>query len=118
MKTPIKLLFDNNHVATIITFGYETPRATGKVEFLDQIFCSKLIRVTSMLFFIYKLEELDLTDEEEDKLYDAEKLKLDITSNDFNLTEDKRWSIVPDHGIQQEIYTVRFYENSFMDWRM
>jgi hypothetical protein len=118
MKTPIKLLFDNNPVATIISFGYETPWATGKVEFLDQAFFSKLISVTAMLFFIYKLEELNLTDKEEEQLYEAETLKLGIASNDSELTKDKRWSIVPDHGIQQEIYAVRFYESNFMDWRM
>ncbi len=118
INTPIKLLFDNNLVATINTFSYETPWASGEVTFLNQDFLQKLAKVTSMLSFDLEMSEFDLADEVEEQLWEKKLTELDISWEDLQLESDNRWSIEPKESTRQKIYAVRFYENGYMDWRL
>ncbi len=118
MNTPIKLLFENNLVATINSFSYETPWASGEVEFLDREFFLKLASVTSMSSFDLEMDELNLSDDDEEKLWEEKLSELGITWDDLELDGDERWSILPKGGDEQEIYAVKFYKNGYMDWRL
>ncbi|MEJ2527938.1 MAG: hypothetical protein P8Y49_07680 [Sulfurovaceae bacterium] len=75
MNTPIELLLDDISVGKILSFTYETPLATGKVEFKESSSFHKLVAVFSMPSFDLKIDELGLKDdEEEEKMWEA-KLK-------------------------------------------
>ena len=118
MNIPIDLYFNNKKVALIYSFNYETPWATGKVKFIDKTFFEKLVKVTSMNRFDLDIDELGLSDEEEEQLWEAKLTELEITWEDLKLYgRDDKWSAQPKESKVQEIYGVVFYENGFMDWR-
>ena len=118
MNTPIELQLDGVKVATIHGFSYETPWATGKVEFVDDSLFNKLVAVTSMSSFDLEMDELDLEDEEEERMWDAKLRELGITWDDLKLDRDGRWSVTPSGSESQSIYSPRFFESKFMDWRL
>ncbi|MBV1874270.1 MAG: hypothetical protein KUG80_05795 [Gammaproteobacteria bacterium] len=118
MNTPIELQLDGIKVATILSFGYETPWATGKVEFLDDSLFNKVVAVTSMSSFDLEMDELGLEDDEEEKMWEAKLIELGISWQDLKLDRDGRWSVTPSGSESQSIYSPRFYESKFMDWRL
>ena len=118
MKTPIDLQLDGKSVAQIISFSYETPWATGEANFDDKELFLKLVRVSSMSSFYLEMDELELDDEEEERLWEARLSELDLTWEDLKLGHNGRWSIVPNGGECQPIYSPKFYEDRHMDWRL
>ena len=120
MKTPIKLIFEGKQVATITNYTYETPWASGNVEFTNKEFFIKLVNVTSMLSFDAEIESLGISEEEEDKLWEAKLSELNISEEDLDLdlSEEKKWRMEPFEGKKQKIYALRFYEGSYMEWRL
>ena len=118
MNSPIKLHFENNPVATIHNFSYETPWASGEVEFMDQPFFQKLVCVTAMASFDVELEELNLSDAEEESLWDKKLSELGIDEDDLELDGDGRWSVETRGGEKQDIFAVQFYENGDLRWRL
>ncbi|WP_417440855.1 hypothetical protein [Idiomarina sp.] len=118
MNTPIELQLDGVKVATILSFTYETPWATGKVEFEDDSLFKKLVAVTSMSSFDLEMDELGLEDDEEEKMWEAKLSELNLSWQDLNLARHGRWSVTPRGSDLQLIYSPRFYESKFMDWRL
>ena len=118
MKTPIKLIFEGNQVATISNFGYETPWASGKVDFINEELFEKLVKVTLMLSFEFEIEDLGLSKEEEEKMWEAKLAELKICWEDLDLDQDEKWLMEPSGGEKQNIYALRFYKNGFMEWRL
>ena len=117
MNTPLALLFQHSQVATIVDFGYETPWATGRVEFIDKLFFAKLANVTTMGDFSSDVEALNLSDDEAEKLWENKLIELGLCSEDLNLNDDGKWSIRPNQEGEREIYGVRFDKRGFVDWR-
>jgi len=118
MNTPIELKLDGITVGTILSFGYETPWATGKVEFNESTLFEKLVAVSSMSSFDLEMDELGLEDDEEEKMWEAKLKVLGITWEDLKLDRDGRWSVIPDGGESQPIYSPRFSEQGFIDYRL
>lgn len=117
MNTPIDLKLDGKTVARITTYSYETPWATGKVEFEDQYLFKKLIAVSSMSSFDLEMDELGLEDDEEEKIWDSKLGELGISWEDLKLDHDGRWAVSSVDSDSQPIFSPRFYESGFMDWR-
>lgn len=118
MKIPIELKLDGKPVAQITSFGYETPWASGAVEFIDKKLFERLINVSSMSTFDLEMDELGLEDEEEEKLWEAKLTELNLTWDDLKLKRDGRWVVTPEGSESQPIYSPKFYENGSMDWRL
>jgi len=79
MNIPIELHLEGVKVATILSFSYETPWASGKVEFVDDSLLQKLIAVTSVSSFDIEMDELGLEDDEEEKVWEAKLIELGIS---------------------------------------
>ena len=116
MDTPVKLLLDGIEVASFRSYGYETPWASGQVVFSNQELFNKLIQLTLFELFFLRLDEQALVDAEEDKLCNEKLVELGISWQDIELLE-QRWQIKLSNAEIVDISTMRFYENSFMEWR-
>lgn len=117
MNTPIELELDGKKVATIVSFCFETPWATGKVEFEEQSLFDKLIAVSSMSSFDLEMDDLGLEDEEEEAMWESRMAELEVSWADLELDGDGRWSVTPSGGEPQPVHSPRFYEPGFIDWR-
>ena len=118
MNTPIELLLDGISVGKILSFTYESPWATGKVELKENALFHKLVAISSMSSFDLEMDELDLEDEEEEKMWEAKLNELGITWEDLKLDREDRWSVIPNGGELQAIYSPRFSEQGFIDYRL
>ena len=118
MNLPIALKLNDTLVANITSFSYETPWASGTVEFTDKALFHKLVSITTMSFFDLELAELELSDAEEERLWEAKLAELNLTYEDLKLEQDNRWTITPKDNESQPIYAANFYQDSFMDWRL
>jgi hypothetical protein len=118
MKSPIKLFLDNKEVATIDNFSYETPWASGKIQFHENELFIKLVNVTSMLTFDLEMDELNLPDEEEEKQWESKLSELNLTWADLDLEKDERWAVQARDSDKQNIYALRFYDNGIVEWRI
>jgi len=117
MNLPIDLELDGKTVARILSYSFETPWATGKVEFEDQFLLLKLLAVSSMSTFDIEMDELGLDDEEEERMWEAKLKELGITGEDLKLDRDGRWTISSEETRSQPIYSPRFSHSGFMNWR-
>ncbi len=118
MKPPIKLFFENNEIATITDFGYEFPWASGTVIFNDTAFFLKMVNVTTMQFFDSEVEELNLSDEEEERLWEEKLSELSLSWEELDLEDDGKWSIQPLDENKKEICAVQFYKEGYMHYRL
>ncbi|MGF1868298.1 hypothetical protein L4D15_24155 [Enterovibrio norvegicus] len=117
MKTPIELLFKENPVAKISKFGYATPWASAHCEFKDEELGRKLSAVTTMLMYDLELEELGLSEQEEELMWDKKLVELEITSDDLDLDEDALWTVRCDDESVDPVRAIRFYNGGLLEWR-
>ncbi|MGI9303319.1 MAG: hypothetical protein ACR2RB_11515 [Gammaproteobacteria bacterium] len=117
MIAPEKLLFEGDYVARLYDVGYATPWASSRVEFVDKKLESKLVGVTTMLSFDLGLDEMELSEEGEDMLWEKKLVELGLTVDDLQLDRDGKWSVEWKDGSSHEIRAVRFYEDGHMEWR-
>ena len=118
MKTPIELKLDGITVGEILSFRYETPWVTGMVKFKDHSLFEKLVVVSSMSSFDLEMDKLELDDAEEEKVWEARLKELCISWEDLELDSDDRWTVIPNGGESQPIYSPRFSEQGFIDYRL
>ena len=117
MNVPAELFLDGKLVAKVTIVAFETPWATGEVQFNNKELFSKLVDVTSISSLDLELEEQDLDEKEEERLWNLNLSKLGLTDGDLNLDQDDRWCIQIENESLEKIYAVKFYHNGFMDWR-
>nr|WP_086939541.1 hypothetical protein [Thaumasiovibrio occultus] len=116
MKTPTELQLDGITVATLVSYHYETPWASGKVEFLDASLLTTLAAVSNFATFDDEVSELELSEEEQDKRWSAKLDELAISLDDLALTRNGRWTITINE-VNTPIFAVRFDANAWIDWR-
>jgi len=116
MNIPIDLIFEGKTVAKILSFTYETPWASGNVVFESRSLFEKMVAVSSMSSFDLEMDNLELEDDEEEKMWEEKLSDLGISWDDLKLDDDK-WSIVPSGSEPRPIYSPRFDESGFMEWR-
>ena len=117
MKLPIELKLDDKQVATITSYSYETPWASGSVEFIKEALFDKLVGITTMLFYDLEVDELGLEDDEEEKFWETQLTELNLTCDDLSLNRDHKWSITDTNHESHLIYATRFFRNGYVDWR-
>ncbi|WP_417503709.1 hypothetical protein [Marinomonas gallaica] len=117
MKTPIELLFKGNPAAKISEFGYATPWASGHCEFKDKEFGRKLAAVTTMLMYDLELEELELSESEEELMWEKKLAELGMTSDDLDLNDDACWAVRCDDQSLDPVRAIRYYNDGLLEWR-
>ena len=116
MNIPVKLLLNGAEVGTFRSYGYETPWASGKIEFVDSNLFDKLIRLTLFDLFELNMDGQGLSEEEEEQRCNERLSELGISWEDMSLLR-QRWQVELSNTAIVNISTVRFYENGFMEWR-
>lgn len=116
-RQTLTLYLDDQLVADIIGFSFETPWATGQVHFKNTALFKKLVAVTHIIDFDLALEQLQLNETEENIQWNEKVDQLSLSPDDFDLSRDGRWSISVDGAQAQPIYAVRFDASGFIDWR-
>ncbi len=104
-------------MATINSYSYETPWASGTVKFIDNSLFDKLVGITTMLFYDLEVDELRLEDAEEEKLWEEKLKELNLIYYDLSSNRNNEWSITNKDIESQPIYATRFYQNDYIDWR-
>ncbi|MDQ7010025.1 MAG: hypothetical protein Q9M94_07080 [Candidatus Gracilibacteria bacterium] len=122
MEIPIKLYFKKKYVAKLKNYYYETPFASSNVVFdrkkiFDEIFFNKLVNVSYMKNYDLELENLGLSEIEEEKNWNSKLIELGLSIEDLDLDNDL-WGIEFENGTYQEIYSITFYKNFSIEWRM
>jgi len=59
---------------------------------------------------------MDLSDKEEDSLWEKRLAALGLTHDDLNLNKDEFWSIICDDGTTDKVRAIR-YTNGVLEWR-
>jgi hypothetical protein len=117
MRTPVKLFYKGDVIATLSQFSYATPWASANAEFNNKSISDKLAGVTAMLTYDLELEEMDLHESEEESLWEAKLVELGLSHKDLNLDNDEDWSVICDDGITDEVRAIRYYTNGLIEWR-
>jgi hypothetical protein len=117
MTKPIKLLYKGEFAATLSNFGYATPFAIASATFQDESLAIKLIALTTMNQFGIELEEMDIPEAEEERLYDAKQKELNLSSDDYAIKNDKNWSVICEDGSIDGVRAIRFESDGFLEWR-
>ena len=115
MKTPTELLFKGNLAAKISKFRYATPWASGHCEFEDRELGRRLAAVTTML--MYDLEGFELSEAEEELMWEKKLAELDITADDLDLDDDAFWTVRCDAQSIDLMRAIRFYSDGLLEWR-
>lgn len=115
MNMPIQLYYEGEFVANILTFNYETPWCSGKVEFQDNDFIFKLINISSLRAFDLYLDELELNEQEENDIWENKLKELNLTWEDLSITDDDKWFIIPKNGNPEKIYSPIFVNHLNLD---
>ena len=116
-KLPFKIFYKNTLIANIISYGYETPWASGKAIFEDPSLKEKLATAWD---FINDEEDDDddesLSVEESNRQYQEEIDNLGIQEA-LNMLEGENWSIILADGEIMKIYSPIIDDSGYIEWR-
>ena len=116
MKTPVKLLFKGEMAATISKFSYATPWASSHGEFIDKELGEKLAAVTAMLMYDLELEEAELSEVEEEIMWEKKLSELGISSSDLDLDKNEYWTVRCDDQSIDPVRAIRYYLDGLLEW--
>ncbi len=113
---PIKLLYEDKEVATLSQFFYEFPWFSAKAEFIDTKLRDKMEALTTLVFYELKLVEEELSDSEQETLWEKKRVELGLSSDDLGLNLNG-WSVIWDDNSIEDVGTINF-EEGWLSWRM
>ena len=116
MSKPVKLLFQNEVVAELSGFRYQTPWASAKAVFKNLELAQKLENINIINLFDLDLEDKELPEDEEDRLWNEKLIQLGLTPEDFKLDRDEHWRVVCDDGRIDEVRALKLSEGIIV-WR-
>lgn len=116
MRVPEKLLFEGKVVANLSRFSYETPWASANPDFLDTSIAAKLRNLAEFRAYDIELEEMGLSDEEEEMLWENKLSELGLSHSDLKLDKDGPWSVVCNDGEVDDVHSISF-SNGVLQWR-
>lgn len=116
MRIPEKLLFEGRVVAKLNKFEYEFPWATATAAFIDEQLMNKLKNLSTLRAFTQALEEMDLSDKEEDDRWEKKRAELNLSNDDLDLDNDTQWTVIWNDGSAEEVRALS-YEDGWIQWR-
>jgi len=117
MESPFELFYKNRLIATISSYGYETPWALGKADFKDPHLKLKLANAWSFLNDDDNYDET-LSVEEENQQYKKELDKLGVTDDILDMLRGEDWTIILSSGEVTQIYSPIFDNSDTIEWRL
>lgn len=116
MNKPLTLLLDNQKVATLSGFSFETPWAYATAEFYDVSLESKLQRLANFQAFVAELEQKELPEDKEEILWEEKLVELKLSHSDLELGRDEAFSVEWSDNSVREARSLS-YENKVLMWR-
>ena len=113
---PLRLLRDGRPFGTIVSYGYETPWASGRVVADDPGDHARQIAVAAFLRWVEALPD-DLPDAEADARYERELASRRLTEDDVGRWSAADWTIVTADGSRRPAYALSFDGGGFVTWR-
>jgi hypothetical protein len=114
-EPPMQLRHHGVLVGSIVSYGYETPWATGQIDPADPALYACLVEVDAFLQWVDALPD-DLPDAEADARYAAELARRGLTEECVR-GYGSGWSITTRDGREHEVYTVICDADRFVTWR-
>jgi hypothetical protein len=115
-RAPFHLLRDDESFGTVVTYGYETPWATGRVEAADPAALAQGEAVHDLLNWLDQLPD-DLPDAEADARYERECAARGLTEADIARWTSADWALMDTTGQRHPAYALTFLGDSFVQWR-
>ena len=116
MRTPIKLLYKGNFVSELKNFFYEFPWANAKVKFIDEQLFNKLQNLSSLNKYSYELEDMELSDKDEEILWESKRSELGLSIEDLKFDRDESWAVVCDDGTEDKVRALSS-DGQWIQWR-
>ncbi|MGQ4601108.1 hypothetical protein [Nocardia sp. R6R-6] len=114
----MRLYRDEELVALVTRYGYETPWATGTVEYSDSDRGERSARAAQ--FLVWRAEnEDDLPDDDDayDELCSREMARCSVTQADVDWCESGDWTIRTQDGIDHAAFSLDFIGDHGIQWR-
>lgn len=116
MDKPLTLLFNNQKVATLSGFSFETPWAYATAEFDDVSLEAKLERLANFRAFGAELEQKELPEDKEEILWKEKLVELKLSHSDLKLDRDEDFSVEWSDDSVREARSLS-YGNKILMWR-
>ncbi|MEU0539011.1 hypothetical protein ABZ319_04015 [Nocardia sp. NPDC005978] len=117
LRTPMQLSRDQELVALITRYGYETPWATGLVEDFDLERGERSERVARYLQWFWNEDDLPEDDAAYAEVCSAELARHDVTQSDVDWCTGGDWTIQTRDGITHRVYSLDFIADRTVQWR-
>ena len=114
---PFELYYQDQKVGELLTFSYETPWSTGELVFYDLQILDQLIKNRIYSDYLMELEDLELTEIEDERLASEKEKELKLTGIADEMMKGDKWSIVNCNGKKTIIYGLNFSFLGYLDWR-
>jgi hypothetical protein len=110
-RAPLRLLRDGRPVGTVVSYGYETPWATGRLAADDP---GEQARGDAICAFLAWLDaQPDLSDEE----YARACAWRGLTEAEIDDWYRAEWALVDEAGTHHPAYALAFLGDGFVTWR-
>jgi hypothetical protein len=116
LQAPFQLLRDGQPFGTVVSYGYETPWATGRVIPLDPAAFAQGEAVFDLLAWLDQLPD-DLPGDEVDARYERECAARGLTEAEIDRLTSADWSLIDPTGRHHAAYSLSFIGDHFIQWR-
>lgn len=115
-RAPLELLCDGQPFGTVVSYGYETPWATGRLVAGDP---GAHARCDAAFALVAWLEALpgDLPDAEVEVRHADERAARGLTEAEVERWTGATWSLVDEHGQRHPTSSLSFLGDGFITWR-
>lgn len=117
LRTPMRLYRNQVYVGLITEYGYETPWATGTVEYSDTERGIRSDRAARFLQWMNHSDELPEADDDYTELCDREMVRHEVAQADIDWCSGGRWTIETPDGLENAVHSLDFLGDSHIQWR-
>ncbi|MGF6881462.1 putative Zn-dependent protease [Nocardia sp. GAS34] len=114
---PMRLVRDRIGIGTITDYGYETPWATGRIEFLDPTRAETCEQCVEFERWLAETDDLPEDDAQYDAACAREAARRGLTPADLDLFHSGAWTITTDDGDIHDVPSLEFLGDGYVQWR-
>ena len=115
-RAPMRLLCDGQPFGTLVSYGYETPWALGRLIADDPGAHARCDAAFALSTWLADLPD-DLADEEAEARYERERDARGLTEAEVERWERAEWSLIDGDGRAHPAYALSFIGDGFVTWR-
>jgi len=116
MRVPEKILYKGTTVADLEKYGYEFPWASAKATFVDEQIMNKLESLSALDIYDQELEEMELSDEDEESRWEKKRADLMLSREDLELDNDEDWTVIYNDGAEDAVFALSC-KDGWLQWR-